>query len=230
VPDRLMPLVMLVESFVHGHEYSVEMLAHEGMPLFRSVTDKLLYPGPRPIEQGHVVPADIPGELAERLFRETERLLGAVGFGTGVVHCEWIVSGEVPYLVECAGRFGGDGIVDLVDHAYAMSLVRAYITVMSGEPLSEPPPSRATQAAAVRFLIAEPGVVDAVEGLDEARAMPGVIGCDVSVHPGERVPELRSSWDRIGLVEVTAPTPAEAARRAEEALARVTVKVRPDLG
>jgi len=230
VPDRRMPLAMLVEQYVAGHEYSVEMFLSDGEPVFAGVTDKLLYPGPRPIEQGHVVPADVSPELAERLTGQTRRLLAAVGFGTGVVHCEWIVSGGVPYLVECAGRFGGDGIVALLQHAYGFDPVRTYQRLMAGEPPDGPLPRQAASAAAVRFLAAAPGLVEAVDGLAEARAIPGVLDVDVSVAPGDRVPELRSSWDRVGHVAVRAETPAAAARLAEEAIGRVVVTVRPDAG
>lgn len=230
VPDRRMPLAMLVEQYVDGHEYSVEMFLAGGEPVFASITDKLLYPGPRPIEQGHVVPADVPPELAERLTGETRRLLAAVGFGTGVVHCEWIVSGGVPYLVECAGRFGGDGIVALLAHAFGFDPIRTFQRVMSGEPLDGPLPRQAGSAAAVRFLAAGPGRVDAVAGVEEARALPGVLDVDVAVAPGDRIPEMRSSWDRVGHVEVQAPTPAAAARLAEEAIGKVVVTVRPDTG
>jgi biotin carboxylase len=229
VPDRQMPLVMLVEQFVEGHEFSVEMLVRDGQPVFRSVTDKLLFSGTHPIEQGHVVPADIPVELSERLFAETTRLLAAVGFRTGVVHCEWIVSDGVPYLVECAGRFGGDGIVDLVNYAYEIDLVQLYYAVMAGEPLPAQP-TRAVKGASVRFLTSDPGIVEAVDGLEEARAVPGVVDCDVSVAPGDRAPEMRSSWDRIGHATVVAATPAEAERIAAAAMAKVSVKVRPDVG
>jgi biotin carboxylase len=100
VPDRGLPLSMLVEQYVHGHEFSVEMLVRDGEPVFANVTDKVLFPGPLPIEQGHIVPADIDDELADLLRGATRRLLTAIGFGTGVVHCEWIVSDGVPYLVE----------------------------------------------------------------------------------------------------------------------------------
>lgn len=225
VPDRPMPLRMLVERYVHGPEYSVEMLVRDGTPIFSNVTDKVLYPGPRPIEVGHLVPADIPVQLTELLCQQTARVLGAVGFGTGVVHCEWIMSDGVPYLVECAGRFAGDGIHELIDRAYETDLVPVFWTMMKGQPLPEPLPRRATRAAAVRFLHVEPGEVHSIDGLEEARAVPGVTGCDVSVHPGDQVRELRSSWDRIGSAIAVAPTAAEAIRRAEEAIAHVQVKV-----
>ena len=65
VPDRPMELRMLAERFVDGHEYSVEMLVRGGEPLFVNVTGKQLFPGPRPVELAHVVPADIPLSLTE---------------------------------------------------------------------------------------------------------------------------------------------------------------------
>jgi hypothetical protein len=41
---------------------------------------------------------------------------------------------------------------------------------------------------------------------------------------------MRSSWDRIGHATVVAATPAEAERIAAAAMAKVSVKVRPDVG
>lgn len=225
VPDREIPLRMLVETFVSGAEYSVEMLVRDGEPVFTNITGKTLFPGPRPIELGHLVPADLPEETAALLAERTRVVLRAVGFGTGIVHCEWILSGGTPHLVECAGRFPGDGITWLIDEAYGFPLAERYYTLMRGE---EPPalPAGAERAASVRFLRAEPGRVVSVEGLDEVKALPGVLSASVSVAPGDSVGELRSSWDRAGSVTVVADTPAEAAALAEKAAAAIRVEVR----
>ncbi|POX59782.1 biotin carboxylase [Streptomyces sp. Ru62] len=227
VPDRGFELRMLVERCVQGREYSVELLVERGRVVFGNVTGKELYPGGRPVELGHLVPADIPGELDALLRAETERLLKAVGFGTGIAHCEWIVEDGRPYLVECAGRFPGDGIVDLMDRAYRVDLVRAFWTLMKGEPLTTPLPEKAPGAAAIRFLHTGAGVVEDVSGLDEARALPGVQACSVTVEPGAEVRELRSSWDRVGSVVTEAETGAEAVAAAWRALDTIQIKVRP---
>ncbi len=227
VPDRGFELRMLVERCVQGREYSVELLVERGRVVFGNVTGKELYPGGRPVELGHLVPADIPGELDALLRAETERLLRAVGFGTGIAHCEWIVENGRPYLVECAGRFPGDGIVDLMDRAYRVDLVRAFWTLMKGEPLTAPLPEKAPGAAAIRFLHTGAGVVEDVSGVDEARALPGVQACSVTVEPGAEVRELRSSWDRVGSVVTEARTGAEALAAARRALDTVQIKVRP---
>ncbi len=227
VPDRPIPLRMLVERYVTGHEYSVELLLDRGEPVFANVTDKVLFPGERPIELGHLVPAAVSDELRATLVEHTTTVLRSVGFGTGIVHCEWIVTGDGPCLVECAGRFAGDGIIELIERAYPVELVRGFWTLLAGRPLPAPLPERAERGAAVRFLNAEPGVVRSVEGLEEARAVPGVTMCDVSVRPGDAVRELRSSWDRIGSAIAVAATADEAMRQAGEALDRVEVKVLP---
>ncbi|MEU4447006.1 ATP-grasp domain-containing protein [Actinosynnema sp. NPDC050801] len=225
VPDREIPLRMLVETFVSGDEYSVEMLVRDGVPLFTNITGKTLFAGPRPIELGHLVPADLPEDTTALLAERTEAVLRAVGFGTGVVHCEWIVADGTPHLVECAGRFPGDGITWLIDEAYGFPLAERYYTIMSGE---EPPalPTRAERAAAVRFLQAPAGEVVSVEGVEEAKAMPGVLAASVAAAPGEAVRELRSSWDRAGSVTVVADTPGEAVALAEKAAGMIRVRVR----
>lgn len=224
VPDRPVPVRMLVERYVHGHEYSVEMLVHEGEPLFTNITDKLLYPGARPIELGHLVPADLPDGLARLLRDGTADVLRVVGFGSGIVHCEWIVRDDVLYLVECAGRFAGDGIVELIERAYPVELAKAYYTVMRGE-RPPPLPERAAGAAAVRFLQVEAGTVTAVSGVAAAAALPGVVHASVTVGPGDTVPKLRSSWDRIGSVMTCAATSGAAMKLAEQAVEHIRVEV-----
>jgi hypothetical protein len=225
VPDRPMELVMLAEEFVAGDEYSVEMLVRGGEPLFTNVTAKVLYPGPYPVEQAHVVPADIPGALRELLGAQTARLLAAIGFGDGVVHCEWIVSGDVLTLVECAGRMPGDGILDLIEAAYPLEFMRSYFAVLKGE---QPPelPVRARGGAAVRFLAPGAGTVVSVTGVEEAEKAEGVLLVHCTV-PGATFGGLRNSWDRGGIVMARADSPAQAHRLAGAAAGMVRIEMRP---
>jgi biotin carboxylase len=227
VPDRPMELRMLAERFVDGTEYSVEMLVRDGTELFTNVTDKQLYPGPRPVELAHVVPADIDDDLWALLREQTLRVIDAAGFADGIVHCEWIVADGVPHLVECAGRLAGDGIIELIENSYPVELKRAYVAVMKGESLPEPLPTRAKAAAAARFLAIEPGVVADVRGVEAAEQAEGVVMCDVGIAPGDRFGGLRSSWDRVGDLVVKAGSPAEALRLAEAAAALIHIDVQP---
>ena len=225
-PDRGIPVRMLVEEYVRGEEYSVELMSRDGVRIFGNVTGKVLYPGERPIEIGHTVPADVPAELTELLLAETDRLLASVGFGAGFVHCEWIVDDSgVPCLVECAGRMPGDGIIDLIEYAYQTPIVEHYLDLMRGTGPAAELPRQAPRGAAVWFLHPGAGEVVDVTGVEQAEATPGVIGVTVIVHKGDRIGELRSSWDRVALVEAGAPTTAEALRTAREAIELITIEV-----
>jgi biotin carboxylase/MFS family permease len=225
VPDRPMELRMLVERYVNGPEYSVEMLVRDGEALFVNVTEKRLFPGPCPVELAHAVPAGIPPDLATKLTEQTARVLDAVSFRTGIVHCEWIVSGGVAYLVECAGRLAGDGILDIIERAYPVPLLRAYYAVMKGEPPPELP-QEAGHGAAVWFLTGGPGVVKNVRGVEEARQAEGVFLVDVVAKEGDELTGLRHSWDRVGVVMTSADTAAEALRLAEAAAALIQIEAR----
>ncbi|KJK48236.1 biotin carboxylase [Lentzea aerocolonigenes] len=226
VPDRPMELSMLAEEFVEGEEFSVEMLVRGGEPLWANTTGKQLVPGPLPVELAHIVPADIPADLDELLKEETARVIDAAGFRDGIVHCEWIVSDGVPHLVECAGRLAGDGILDVIQLAYPVELLRCYYAVLKGEDPPSDLPARAKSGAAVRFLTIEPGVVESIDGVGEARQLDGVHLVQVTVAPGEKFDGLRSSWDRAGIVMATGDTAAVALRCAENAVAAVHIEVR----
>jgi biotin carboxylase len=224
-PDRGLELRMLVEEYVRGREFSVELMSRAGERVFGNVTAKELYPGDRPIELGHTVPADLPAELTERLLADTERVLASVGFGAGFVHCEWIVDDSgVPCLVECAGRMPGDGIIDLIEHAWDVKIVEAYLDLMRGRPVDGLPTS-APRAAAVWFLHPGAGEVIDVTGVEEAEATEDVIGVSVVVHKGDTVADLRSSWDRVAMVEAGGPTTEAALRTARAALDLIRIKV-----
>ncbi|MGW1674016.1 ATP-grasp domain-containing protein [Streptomyces sp. NPDC002324] len=216
VPDRERELRMIIEQYVRGAEYSVELLVSEGETLFSNVTGKLLFPGPRPIELGHTVPAaGLPADLNDLMVSQTEAVLRAVGFGSGMVHCEWIVSDGRPYLVECAGRFPGDGIPMLIEEAYGIDLAGAFYTVMRGL-RPEPLPRKAAGGAAVRFMEAAPGEVVSVDGAEEAGRRDDVLSLSLHLKPGDTVRELQSSWDRVGSVMTRGATSADALRTAEE--------------
>jgi biotin carboxylase len=225
LPDRSYELQMLAEQVVTGAEYSVEMLYGNGKRYFANVTAKVLISGSRPVELGHLVPAPIPRDLAGLLAAETERLLVAIGFGAGLVHCEWIVQDGVPYLVECAGRQPGDYINELISGAYGFDFDRAYADLMRGD---EPDcPSRPARGAASWHGVAAPGEVISIDGVEQAAALPGVERCTATVTVGGFVPPLRSSWGRTAAVTAFAATALQARDIARRAVDMISVETKP---
>ncbi|MFJ9559201.1 ATP-grasp domain-containing protein [Streptomyces fuscichromogenes] len=213
----------LVEERLCGPEVSVECLVDGGELLFLNITEKLLHPGPSPVELGHVVPASLPPEVTGELHRLMRLLVTSTGFGSGVLHAEWIlVDGVRPHLVECAGRLPGDSIDLLIDLAYGGRIVADLLAVLAeGDPPTRGP---ALAGAAIRFLSAQPGVVRTVTGLTESRAAEGVREVDLAAEPGTVVKEVTSSWDRIGHLLATGTTGADAGRNAAAAAGLIEVR------
>ncbi len=226
VPDRPMPVHMLAERFVHGTEYSVEMMIAGGQPVFGAATRKFLFPGPRPVEQGHLHPAGGDPELNQRLVADTARVLAAVGMDTGFAHCEWMVEDGVPYLVECAGRMAGGGIIELVQLAWGYHIVSQFVRVMRGDRMTVPPPQAPPGFAACWFADSRPGRVLEVTGLADARAEPGV-NTVIAPEVGEETGPLLSCWDRPVLVTARADTADGALSTARRAAERIVITVGP---
>jgi biotin carboxylase len=224
-PDRGIRSATLIEEALTGAEYSVELLVRAGTPVFANVTAKQVLAGDFPVELGHLVPAPVPAALTAELTDSTARLARACGFGSGVLHCEWIVDAAGPAFVECAARMPGDEVGTLISLAYGFPMTRAYLEVLLG---SAPAlPSTATGGAAVRFLLAVPGVIQAIDGAAEAERAPGVRAVRVGVHPGDTMRQVTSSWDRAGYVLATAPDAGQAGARAAAAASLIDIRTVP---
>jgi biotin carboxylase len=225
LPDRSLTWRYLVERRMVGQEYSVEALVRDGEVVFENVTRKTVASGGAPVEVGHVVPAPLPDAGRARFARVLRELVAATGFGTGILHAEWMDTDDGLVLVECAGRIPGDQIIELIDLAYGMRLCHALTDLLRGRPVTLPRTAR--QAAAIRFLAPAPGRVDAVEGVDEVAARDEVEQVRVTVGPGDEVRPWRSSWDRVGHVLARATSPQQALAAAERAAADVRVLTDP---
>jgi biotin carboxylase len=221
LPDRPLAWRYLAERTLSGQEYSAEALVHHGSIAFLNITAKRTAPGRHPVELGHVVPAPLPAGCHAGFAGQMARLVEALRFGSGILHAEWMATGDGLAFIECAGRAPGDSIVDLIDAAYGFSLVRELVSVLSGRAPSVP--REPVRSCAVRFLTAPPGTVTRVSGTASARDYPGVVAASVDVAPGDRVGELRSSWDRVGEVIATGATPELADKTAAQACALIQI-------
>jgi len=225
VPGRGIRSELVIEHALDGAEYSVELLVSGGRTRFSNVTAKRVLPGRFPVELGHVAPGAPTEVLGRQLVENTTRLAEASGFGDGILHCEWIVDGQGPALVECAARMPGDEIATLVSLAYDSPLVCAYLEILLGSVPDLPATPR--YGAAIRFLTAPPGTVTDVLGVAQARAIPGVQAVTVSATPGARVHPVTSSWDRLGYVITRADSASAAEQLALHAAETIRVQTDP---
>lgn len=215
----------MIEERLTGAEVSVEALVADGEMRFVNVTDKDVFPGPHPVEAGHTIPSRQPENVRAELASAMQRLVAATGARTTALHAEWIVDqAGTPWLVECAARVPGDGICDLISLSHSCSFVEAYLQLMRGQ---TPAPMTRTSAAAIRFLTAEPGVINEIAGVPAARQLSGVLDAEASAAVGEVAGDIGSSYSRLGHVMVTGKSRAEAVAAADRARETIHIVTKP---
>ncbi|MGH3567398.1 MAG: ATP-grasp domain-containing protein [Pseudonocardia sp.] len=217
-----MPDVPLAERFVDGEEFSVEAITHDGHHYIVAITEKFKDKSTL-VEIGHLVPARIPGGVADAVVGHVRRVLTALGVHYGLTHTEVIVGANGPVTVETHLRKGGDEIEGLVRDATDINLPDLYLRQLLGEDIGRRPELRERAelphyhaSGAIRYLAPDlSGTLVGIHGWDEARARPGVVLTRQLKPTGIVLDGLRSSDDRLGCVRVTASDPHGAAALAE---------------
>jgi argininosuccinate lyase len=217
IPQRI-----LVEELVTGNEYSVETFNSVAI----GVTRKYLGPLPAFVEVGHDYPAVLNAEL-ERSIRQTAlRALEALGLGWGPAHVEIRVTEDGPKIIEVNPRLAGGFIPELVRLASGVDLISATVRQVIGQEPSLMP--QRNQHASIRFIVAErEGKLSAINGLEDARRVPGVIR--VETYNGNRPASLRGDFrDRLGHVIAVGETNEDARAAAETAHAELALAFQSD--
>ncbi len=219
---------VLIESFMEGDEFGVDVLVYKGRYLLGGITHKIRSAPPNRYDLGLFMPPDLSDEAVALLERTVAEALAAVGFENGTTHCEVILSAEGPRIVEMAGRPGGARIpTDLIPLAYGWDFIADALRIAVG---CAPAGSRQYErGSAIYWAPAEPGVVQRVDGEEEARALPGVRDAAIHVKPGDVIEPTVDcvTRDGIGYVLVEGATRAEAVANAERALDAIRIESAP---
>ena len=212
----------IVEEYLRGREYSIETLSVGGEHHVIGITEKNLGPAPLFVELGHVHPAPLAITARAEIEELTVRFLTACGYRTGPAHTEVIVTADGPRIVESQPRLGGDRIPRLVHLSTGLDLERAIFSALDGFAPSTAPH---TATAVIRFFAFPPGVVLAVEGVEDVRALPYVDELSLRVHIDDVIAPVRDSRGRHGHVIVSGIDAAEAHARLETALSLLRVVI-----
>ena len=196
---------VMIEQFVEGPEFSVEIIVSHGMVNVLQVTDKKTTEAPYFVELGHNQPSLFPTNIVEAVKDAAVKGVEALQLNDCAAHAEVKVQDDKPYIMEIGARLGGDFITTELTHlSTGIDMVAAAINVALGvnpclEPVTKP------QGVAIRYFTPKPGLVKAIEG-EELLERPDVYDAEIYVKPGDVVREVKSSLDRCGHVIVTAPT------------------------
>lgn len=214
---------ILVEEYLVGTEVTVEGCRYAGVTHLLAVSAKRHTPPPHIIAINLDFPAPFPDMIQGEIGDVYSRLVDALGIVAGSIHGELIVTDHGIYLVEMANRGGGSGTSSHVVPALSgVNLLEANVRYAVGE---EAPVRRTLNRAGVlRFFIFPPGKVTAIEGLEAARSLAGVVACDLYIKPGDTLVPPVMDTHRHGYMITVADSLPEAQAIADRVEKTVTVR------
>lgn len=213
---------VMIEQFIEGPEFSVEIIVWNGEVHVLQVTDKKTTEAPYFVELGHNQPSLFPSSIVDAVKDAAVRGVKALGLNDCAAHAEVKVQDGLAYLMEIGARLGGDFISTELTHlSSGIDMVAAAIDVALGiEP--DLAPKSNPQGVAIRYFTPKPGRVLAIEN-EDAMSRPDVYDAEIYVKPGDVVREVKSSLDRSGHAIVTAPTASQAIDLADHLISAVKI-------
>ena len=215
---------VIIEEYLKGPEFSVEVMVLDGEPHVLQITDKLTTGAPHFVEMGHSQPSRQSAGNQAKIRDLAERACKAVGISSGPAHVEIILTESGPKMVELGARMGGDCITThLVPLSTGIDMVGAVIDLACGnEPDIVPTISK---GAAIRYFKTSAGILRAVEGIEAAKRIPGIQEITITKPIGAEISDIGSSTDRIGFVIAQADTAEDAAEVCGQAIKTITITV-----
>ena len=215
---------VVVEDYMRGPEVSVETLTVNGECHIIQITDKLTTGAPHFVEMGHSQPTQLCSRTVEQIKWITQAANRAVGITNGPSHTEIIVTEDGPKIVELGARLGGDCITThLVPLSTGVDMVESCIRIALGETPDISPKFK--QGSAIRYFRQTAGVVERIDGVEEAEQMAGIQQVSIVHGVGEEVTEITSSGARLGFVIAQAETAEKAVALCEQVQEKITIEI-----
>ena len=226
--DASRSATLLVEELVPGREVTVNAFSVDGHFFPLTVTDRLTAALPAfGVALTHVWPSELEPTEIGAVVEAASSAARAVGIANGPSYIQVLLGPEGPRVGELAARLGGGHDAELCRVALGVDLNGAALSAALGEEI--PPGTLAPVAkvggACVRFLVAPPGELREVTGVQEAFALEGIRGIRIYRRPGHRFGELRRGADRAGAVLAVGDSREEALERAAQAEAIIRFEV-----
>lgn len=215
---------VLIEQFIEGPEFSVEIIVWKGKVNVLTVTDKKTTGAPHFVELGHNQPSCFPTETVALIKDAAIRGVKALGVDNCACHAEVKVKDGNAYLMEVGARLGGDFISTVLTRlSTGVDMVAAAIDcALNVEP--DLTPKTSPQAVCIRYFCPKSGKLKNISNLSILNH-PQVNEYEIYRKKGDEIPEVTSSLCRSGHVIVTAETPKEAITLAEKLISDVKFEI-----
>ncbi|MHB1488015.1 MAG: ATP-grasp domain-containing protein [Acidimicrobiales bacterium] len=216
---------LIIEQFVAGPEVALEGLLRQDKLETLAIFDKPdPLDGPFFEETIYVTPSSLQADVQATISRETERAAQALGLSEGPIHAEARIGADGIRMLEIGGRSIGGLCSRTLSFGTGRSLEQVILAHALGLEFDDL--DREAQASGVMMIpIAEKGTLTGVGGQDDARAVSGVVGLEISIAPGRLVTPLPEGSRYLGFIFAKGSTPAEVTHALRQAHACLEIEI-----
>ena len=184
----------IVEQFVSGSEYSIEMISWQGVHHFLQITEKETSGVPHFVEKSHHQPATLATSIIAKIVQIVDKALTALQVTNGASHSEVLVTdtGEI-FIVEIGARMGGDYIGShLVELSTGYDYLKGTIEVALGS--FNVPVKNEKMYAGIYYVFGKPGLLSRIT--DNSKKYKEIVTSEVYYQLGAQLREVTESNDR----------------------------------
>ncbi len=218
---------LLVERYLPGVEVALEGLLTGGTLQTLALFDK-----PDPLEGPffeetiYVTPSRLPNVTQAAISARTAESAAALGLREGPIHAELRINAEGIWLIEIAGRSIGGLCSTVLEFGAGISLEELILLHAVRLPL---PSTRRTQGAAGVMMIPIPkgGMLREISGREEAAAVPGVTGVEITAPLNQPLTPLPEGASYLGFIFARGETPAAVESALRDAHTRLAFRIEP---
>lgn len=215
---------VLLEQYIEADELSIDALIFDGEIFITGVADRIIEYSPYFVETGHIMPSGLNAEKIEaaiRVFKDGCRALGlSIGAGKGDIR---VTADGKAFVGEIAARLSG-GYMSAYTYPLSsgVDLMENAVRIALGMPPHELEP-KFSRVSIERALIAAPGEVMEISGVDQLKKVPEVQEVFFRSKVGDRISEPHNNLDKCGNIIVCAENRKDAILASHKAVQSVTI-------
>lgn len=207
---------ILIEQYVPGVEIALEGLLTDG-----SLETLALFDKPDPLEGPffeetiYTTPSGLPADVQQAISDRTAASARAIGLRHGPIHAELRIdrsNGDI-WMIELAGRSIGGMCASVLEFGAGMTLEELILRHAAGVDLPSTR-SETTGAGVMMIPIPKGGILREVTGQQQALAVPGVTGVQITAPLNQPIVSLPEGESYLGFIFAE----GERAQDAESAL------------
>lgn len=164
---------VLLEQYLDGKEYSIEMLVFDKKIQVVGITEKFLFEE-TVVESGHIVPAPQSEMILNKYQQKIQKIIDTLGIEFGPAFLEVKINHLGLFLIEAHTRYSGDKIVDLVQYAFKTDIVRPIFDYLVNKKIYKAELNYSDYYSIQYFSCPEERI-NRITGIDIITKFPGII-------------------------------------------------------